>query len=1506
VGKALELWKKSKAITHENKLISSQINISSKDKRLHLVRSNENNKTAIIFVHGLGGHPYKTWTKEKCKPLPMLMMDDESFGRFDLYTFGYKSNFIFKGHNLKDIADLLFTEIKAKVNRKDIYYVTHSMGGVITQSMLSEQVERGNSDFLKANRGVVYLAVPFAGASIASIASTAYSLIPPIVGEHMISVQTRSLKVFSRELHDISVKWVRYNASQLSHVRQKIIYGKSDKTVSGASAHAPYITDVDSVEENHRSICKVDYDSTVYHLLDQYFNRDNGNSTEVSRLALEIEDEIIDEQASQQLNKDRLNGESTYKNSPLAYKAIDEYIPRRVVQLENSNTFRWLINNEDFHGLLEVIEEKKLVTLLGGAGTGKSTELKYLAAVLSQDDSRLYPVLICLNKFTPRSLVEILNEYWAGWQKIDESRLVIILDGLDEIESKYKKDAIRYIELFVDQHPKINIVISCRKNFYQSENDQFSGTLQGFKSYVLFDLDQDDIDQYIETGLGVRSMTFKKVIQENKLNDLMKIPFYLIRMVKMYNKDGVLPKSKYRLFEELLVQGLNNDIEHFRNAIELNNERKILIQTLEVLALGMEDLGRNYISEEEFHSLVKNERERGLLVHCAVWNKREESEGIQWQFEHNNFQEYLAARKLARQDITTIKKFLSFPPDHKKIVPSWVNTLSFLVNIIDSHEDRFTELLQWLLHNDPEMIVYFETDRIEEKTRIQVFENVFNFYKEKQIWINRDKFDLSLLAQFGQSLSMIEFLIQEINSVLHYTTCVNALKLISYMKIPVSKRTELCSILVEISLSEEKSPLVRSTALNALTHLNFHDKDVVDPIVMSLRTCSDDYLRSSLYRFLIDSDSVDEYIDVFLEGIQYVGIDINDSTSRLLDEKIELEHGLEKVTSSEAIHKILHFFNDNLNDIDDYFWKNQISVIASKAAKIFAYDPTIFMICLEFHKTLNNHYLHGEAIKFTPFFDKTETRMKAIKEIIHKRNEEDNWWAVGSLTNKEMLDYFIEQYQEGELTDNDIWNLHSVIDWDLRGELNLRINNVSNNKFVLQPMKDYDQVRKNQLALDFDLLFDKEAFLEQIRIMYLREEKNSMTKDDIIKAKTNAKNGQLEYSNLVVRSLCQMAGDGTLSLEKAIHLVESADWDSYCADQVHRILSSKEVEISPEKNEWIKNWCFRNVSNVDFKNALTKNPDGSTSADNNCYHLWFFFRRLNLSYPKNVLLDMLSFDWINGSGMLGIEYLEKYLELDVMTERIWSNLQEGIDHEEVLKNHIEFCKRHCIQDVLPIALNLITDDTISKSIRTTSLESYFALSKDFSTLVSRLDDIKDLFKYEVINNLFDRDYQYECHDHLLRMVEEDSENGKLESYKYLVILQDIEGIKGYFSWINSQVVKKQTINVPITLQPLKIVEAVPYLMDLLKLSYQDDFKKDEFHRIDSEIRNALLNIALQSTDNYHYVKGEVEKFISSNQHLEHINFLNVFVEDMESRYYITLQSGRNISDVIRRLEGTTI
>jgi predicted NACHT family NTPase len=116
------------------------------------------------------------------------------------------------------------------------------------------------------------------------------------------------------------------------------------------------------------------------------------------------------------------------------------------------------------------------------------------------------------------------------------------MDGLDEIEAKNRNDAIRRIESFSEQYPSTKIIISCRKNFYMMEKEGESGTLSGFSSYILLDLDDNDIEKYLQNKLGDQTEVFRKAILAKQLHALLRVPFYLISLVTLFLT------SQYKLF----------------------------------------------------------------------------------------------------------------------------------------------------------------------------------------------------------------------------------------------------------------------------------------------------------------------------------------------------------------------------------------------------------------------------------------------------------------------------------------------------------------------------------------------------------------------------------------------------------------------------------------------------------------------------------------------------------------------------------------------------------------------------------------------------------------------------------------------------------------------------------------------------------------------------------------------------------------------------------------------
>ena len=183
----------------------------------------------------------------------------------------------------------------------------------------------------------------------------------------------------------------------------------------------------------------------------------------------------------------------------IKYSEPPGYLQRNVIPAEKYTPETLFLRKELSEDILSVVKERNRVVLISDAGVGKTIELQRIAWHYSKDDSPFYPLLLPLNKYVNQNISELLPPNWIS---IPDSQLLIILDGLDEIESKNKNDAIRQIELFSEQHPNSHIIVSCRTNFYKSESKHSSSTLNGFSSYVLLDLDVTEIEKYIEMRLG--------------------------------------------------------------------------------------------------------------------------------------------------------------------------------------------------------------------------------------------------------------------------------------------------------------------------------------------------------------------------------------------------------------------------------------------------------------------------------------------------------------------------------------------------------------------------------------------------------------------------------------------------------------------------------------------------------------------------------------------------------------------------------------------------------------------------------------------------------------------------------------------------------------------------------------------------------------------------------------------------------------------------------------------
>ena len=217
--------------------------------------------TAILFVHGIGGHPESTFTSSSilsdCEKRTDTLLNDAlmffklrqpmqymtlfelvhkdeasslSNGRrlreIDLYTLDYTDAFDASDISMVEIAHQIMADRSFRSllsNYNHIFILTHSLGGVITKKLLIDLSYFGMDASLSRILGVGLLGVPSSGAPLASYVSGSDGL-QTIFGYFIADNPTLWDDLRSREysdslLDDIEAKWhdLVFDTSERGH-----------------------------------------------------------------------------------------------------------------------------------------------------------------------------------------------------------------------------------------------------------------------------------------------------------------------------------------------------------------------------------------------------------------------------------------------------------------------------------------------------------------------------------------------------------------------------------------------------------------------------------------------------------------------------------------------------------------------------------------------------------------------------------------------------------------------------------------------------------------------------------------------------------------------------------------------------------------------------------------------------------------------------------------------------------------------------------------------------------------------------------------------------------------------------------------------------------------------------------------------------------------------------------------------------------------------------------------
>lgn len=137
---------------------------------------NEDRVADIIFVHGLGGDYLSTWhpkSKEEAND-SWLMWIGQDFQDMGIWSISYNIEpFKWRGNTMPladtaiNIVDLLDEN---SIGERPIFFITHSMGGLVVKQLLRHAHDYGNTSWKKIvdqTKGIVYLSTPHSGSDIA-------------------------------------------------------------------------------------------------------------------------------------------------------------------------------------------------------------------------------------------------------------------------------------------------------------------------------------------------------------------------------------------------------------------------------------------------------------------------------------------------------------------------------------------------------------------------------------------------------------------------------------------------------------------------------------------------------------------------------------------------------------------------------------------------------------------------------------------------------------------------------------------------------------------------------------------------------------------------------------------------------------------------------------------------------------------------------------------------------------------------------------------------------------------------------------------------------------------------------------------------------------------------------------------------------------------------------------------------------------------------------------------
>ena len=335
---------------------------------------------------------------------------------------------------------------------------------------------------------------------------------------------------------------------------------------------------------------------------------------------------------------------------------------------------------------LKIANQKQYLMVLGQPGAGKSTFLRKigleaLKGKKSEFEHNCIPVFIELKSFISSQIdIEklIVEEFSiCGFphseqfiaKALEQGKLLILLDGLDEVPTVNTNEVIGKIQNFVDRYDKNRFIVSCRTAAYRNN-------FQRFTDVKLADFDDSQIEQFIgnwfqsevdqQAGTAQKCWELLQKPEYAAAKELAHTPLLLTFLCLNYDRSQNFPNNRSVLYKKalrILLEEWAAEKRILRDEIYQGLSTELEESLLSEIAYTGFETDKLFFSQREVVEEIKTFLATNLNVpkHLdgeAVLKAIEVQQGILveraedvYSFSHLTLQEYLTAQYIADNNL---------------------------------------------------------------------------------------------------------------------------------------------------------------------------------------------------------------------------------------------------------------------------------------------------------------------------------------------------------------------------------------------------------------------------------------------------------------------------------------------------------------------------------------------------------------------------------------------------------------------------------------------------------------------------------------------------------------------------------------------------------------------------------------------------------------------------------------------------------------------------------------